>query len=239
MDVTLPRLRQVAVVARDLDAVTAHLERDLGLAAPYRDPGVAEFGLANAVYAVGDAFAEVVSPTRAGTTAGRYLDRRGGDSGYMAISQVASRDAVRSRLADAGIGVVWSIDLDDMAGTHVHPKDTPGAIVSIDWADPPSSWRWGGPSWTGRAPAHDPAGITALTVAVAEPVAAAARWAAAIGVAADDDAIALGAQRVRFTRASADEVPGIVEIGLALPRGRARVATADIAGVRFSISASA
>ncbi len=87
------------------------------------------FGLQNAVFTAGDTFVEVVSPVREGTTAGRYLERRGGDTGYMAIFQVA--------------------------GTHLRPRDVPGAIVSIDWADPPGSWRWAGPAWTGAAAPHD------------------------------------------------------------------------------------
>jgi hypothetical protein len=46
---------------------------------------VGRFGLTNAVFAVGDTFVEVVAPTQPDTTAGRYLKRRGGDGGYMAI----------------------------------------------------------------------------------------------------------------------------------------------------------
>ena len=42
----------------------------------------------------------------------------------------------------------------DMAGTHLHPKDVPGAIVSLDWADPPESWRWAGPAWTRAVAQH-------------------------------------------------------------------------------------
>ncbi len=87
-----------------------------------------------------------------GTTAGRYLDRRGGDSGYMAIFQLPELTQARRRVAAAGIRVVWSADLADIAGTHLHPKDVPGAIVSLDWADPPESWRWAGPEWTGARP---------------------------------------------------------------------------------------
>jgi hypothetical protein len=81
----MKRLRQVALVARELDPVVAALERTLGLAVAFRDPGVAEFGLRNALFPVGDQFLEVVSPTQPGTTAGRLLERRGGDGGYMVI----------------------------------------------------------------------------------------------------------------------------------------------------------
>ncbi|HEY3688190.1 MAG TPA: VOC family protein [Streptosporangiaceae bacterium] len=177
------RLRQVALVARDLDAVAARLESDLGLRAPYADPGIARFGLRNAVYAVGDTFLEVVAPVRDGTTAGRYLDRRGGDAGYMAIFQLAGLDAARARLTALGVRVVWQDDRPDISGTHLHPRDVPGAIVSLDAARPPESWHWAGPEWTGGAPAHEPGGITGITVAATDPPAVARRWGEVLGLA--------------------------------------------------------
>src|SRR5262249_5880592 len=81
------RLRQVALPAAAVDPTLAALQRVLGLGEPFRDPGVTEFGLVNGVFALGDTFLEVVSPARPGTTAGRWLERRGGDAGYMAIFQ--------------------------------------------------------------------------------------------------------------------------------------------------------
>jgi hypothetical protein len=121
-------------VAHDCDQVAGELQRAFGWPDPFHDPGVSQFGLTNAVFAVGDTFVEVVAPARPGTTAGRYLSRRGGDSGYMAIFQVPDLAAARRRLADVGVRVVWTADLPDIAGTHLHPADVPGAIVSLDWA---------------------------------------------------------------------------------------------------------
>src|SRR5215469_16464890 len=154
-----PRLRQVALVAADCDTTASQLQEEFGWPDPFHDPGVGRFGLTNAVFAVGDTFVEVVAPTQPGTTAGRYLERRGGDGGYMAIFQVPDLAAARHRLADRGVRVVWTADLPDIAATHLHPKDVPGAIVSIDWAEPPEAWRWAGPSWTGQAPGHAPGGV--------------------------------------------------------------------------------
>ena len=94
-----PRLRQVALVARVCDRVAGQLRGSFGWPEPFSDPGVAQFGLTNAVFAAGDTFVEVVSPVQPGTTAGRYLDRRGGDGGYMAIFQVPDLAAAR------GVGV--------------------------------------------------------------------------------------------------------------------------------------
>jgi hypothetical protein len=233
---TGPRLRQVALVARDCGAVAGGLSHAFGWAQPYHDPGVGQFGLTNAVFAVGDTFVEVVAPVQPGTTAGRYLERRGGDGGYMAIFQVPDLAAARRRIAGLGLRVVWTADLPDIAGTHLHPRDVPGAIVSIDWAAPPQSWRWAGPAWTGRAPEHAPGGVTGLTVEVADPPAAARRWAEVLGIAAaggDATVVELpdSGQRLRFAPARAGHGAGITAVTIAgLPGGGPRM----IGGVRFA-----
>jgi hypothetical protein len=229
-----PRLRQVALVARDCDQVADELSRTFGWAPPFHDPGVGQFGLTNAVFAAGDTFVEVVAPVQADTTAGRYLERRGGDGGYMAIFQVPDLAAARARVAGLGIRVVWTADLPDIAGTHLHPRDVPGAIVSLDWAEPEQSWLWAGPAWTGRAPDHAPGGVTGLTIEVSDPAATARRWAEVLGIpAGDDDTVALPAagQRLRFVPARAGQGEGITEVTIAgLPGG----GPWEIGGVRFA-----
>jgi hypothetical protein len=84
---TEPRLRQVALVARDGPQVARELQSTFDWPAPFHDPGVSEFGLTNSVFEVGDCFIEVVSPARSDTSAGRFLNQHG-DGGYMAIFQV-------------------------------------------------------------------------------------------------------------------------------------------------------
>jgi hypothetical protein len=211
------RLRQVAVVAQALAPVAERVQAVLGLDNPYRDPSVAEFGLENAVFAVGDCFVEVVAPVRPNTTAGRYLERRGADAGYMAIFQVPDLDVARARVAALGIRVVWRADHDDIAGTHLHPADVGGAIVSLDWAAPSESWPWAGPQWTGRAPAPLPAGgLRGITVAAVDPVADSGRWASVLGVPVVGGTIALdeGRQTIRFVAVSEKGSEGIVAIAL-------------------------
>ena len=233
----LPRLRQVALVARDCDQVAGELRQAFGWAEPFSDPGVGQFGLTNAVFAVGDTFLEVVAPVRPGTTAGRYLERRGGDGGYMAIFQIPDLAAARRRLAGLGVRVVWTADLPDMAATHLHPRDVPGAIVSLDWAAPEESWRWAGPSWTGRAPEYAPGGVTGLTIEVGDPVAAARRWAAILGIPASgghaaETVLADSGQRLRFVPAPAGHGEGITAVTIAgLPGG-----PQTIGGVQFASS---
>lgn len=232
----LPRLRQVALAARDLAAASSLLQDTFGWEDPFHDPGVDAFGLENSVFTAGDTFVEIVAPVREGTTAGRYIESRGGDSGYMAIFQVADVSEARARIDAAGIRTVWKSDLPDVAGTHLHPKDVPGAIVSVDWADPPASWRWAGPSWTGGAPAHAPGGIEGITVEIDDPPSAAARWATAIGVDWTEDGsgavitLSGAGQDLRFVPLGAGRAGGINEIRLA---GCDTDVDTVVAGVRF------
>ncbi len=173
-----PRLRQAVLAARSLEPVTGALRAELGLGEPFADPGVEHFGLRNAVFALGDTFLEVVSPVRDGTTAGRLLDRRGGDCGYMLMFQVSDLEPARERAAAAGVREVFEVDLPGMREVHLHPADMHGAIVSLSEPRPAESWLWGGPGWSGRSAA---ARIAGAVVGVRDAAAVAERWRSVIG----------------------------------------------------------
>jgi hypothetical protein len=211
------------------------IERAFGVHEPFRDPGVGHFGLANAVFAVGDTFLEVVSPTRPGTAASRYLDRRGGDSGYMVMFEVEDEQAVRKALDVLEIRVVHDTTHDDIVDLHLHPKDVPGAIVALDVTNPVGSWRWGGPAWEGAIPQHAPGGIVGLTVAAVDPQALATRWAAVLDVDVTTDAdgyvLALpSGQRIDVVAAADTSGEGVVACTVEAALGE----PTTIGGVRFS-----
>src|SRR5438477_409168 len=211
------RLRQAVLVAEQLEPVADALRSALGLGEPFRDPGVATFGLTNAVFALGDCFLEVISPTRPDTAAGRYMARHGGGGGYMVIFDLDDLEGSRERAQAAGVRVVWSVDLPDISGTHLHPADMRGAIVSLDAARPPESWRWAGPDWEGRAGAGAPGRLLGVSVAAPEPEAARARWAEV-----------LGAQPPGVTFTAGEDA--VTEFAVALPGAAAR--ETEIGGVR-------
>jgi len=177
------RIRQIVFAAADLRAGASLLHKLLDLDAPYRDPGVAEFGLDNAVFVFGDQFIEIVSPTQAGTTAGRLVERRG-DCGYMLILQTDDFDRELARFQQLRVRRVWAKDLDDIRAMHLHPKDIGGAIVSIDQPMPPASWRWGGPGWTPQPGAAGEQRVVGVSVGAEDPEAMARRWAEVLGMAA-------------------------------------------------------
>jgi hypothetical protein len=235
------RLRQAVVVAAELEPAVERLRAELGLGEPYADPGVGAFGLVNAVMPIGDCFIEVISPAQAETTAGRYLERHG-DGGYMVIIQLDDLAGARDRAARMGIRTVWQLDLPDISGTHLHPADMRGAIVSLDRADPPGSWRWAGPEWTGRVPPPAPGRLVSVGVAVADPGGARARWSEVLGVApssaeAADGPLRLDGSDIRFLPADDRSAERLVEIGVAVPDAvRGNRESVDICGVRFRLS---
>jgi catechol 2,3-dioxygenase-like lactoylglutathione lyase family enzyme len=219
------RLRQVALIAPDLDPVVEELCDAFGLEVVFNDPGVAEFGLRNAMLLVGDQFLEVLSPIEEGTTVGRLLDKRGGAGGYMAIYEVDDLDARLDHLAAHAVRVIWEGDFGDIRGRHLHPRDVGGAIVSLDEPVPAGSWRWGGPGWQshGSASVSVVDSISAITIAADDPAALAHRW-SELGI----------EEAVRFTPAG-ERGEGIDGVELrAVDRSRAG-RRLDIGGVVFTL----
>lgn len=230
------RLRQAVIAASALEPVAAQLRDSLALGEPYRDPGVGTFGLVNTVFAISDCFLEVISPSQPGTAAGRWLERHGGDGGYMVIFDLEDLDGARARAGAAGVRTVWQLDLPDISGTHLHPADMRGAIVSIDQSRPYGSWRWGGPEWTEKIGSGPPGRLTGITIAVPDPPAAASRWGEVLGVAVETGAeprLALDGGEVLFTSASSPREEGLVELAIAdLPAHASAQQPLEIGGVR-------
>ncbi|MFN3233697.1 MAG: VOC family protein [Alphaproteobacteria bacterium] len=249
------RLRQLALVTEKLAPVEAALTQIFGLQVAHRDPGVEKFGLENIVVPVGNQFIEVVAPTRDDTTAGRYLDRRGGDGGYMVILQCTD-PAGRDDRADAlGIRTVYSIDRDDYDGLQLHPRDTGGTFLEIDCTDgfnqPDGPWYPAGDGWQRAQQTDVVTGIASATIQSNDPEALARRWAAIL----DHDiektktsfAIQLEQGALRFDAAADGRGEGLSEIDM-MVKDRAYIdsAAADhglsiienqltLGGVRFNL----
>ena len=231
-------IRQIALVARELEPAVADLTAVLGIEVGFRDPGVAEFGLHNAVMPVGETFLEVVSPVREGTTAGRLLDKRGGDGGYMVILQTADLRADRARLAALGVRIVWQVELDDIATAHLHPRDLGGAIVSLDQPVPPESWRWGGPEWRAKVRTEVVRGIASVTIQADDPPRMAARWAEVLGLAprrADGaSTLALSPGAIRFVPVADGRGEGVCAFGVTATNAERALAIARARGLPVS-----
>ena len=200
------RLRQIALVAQDLAAVRADISAVLGIDYAYDDPGLGKYGLRNAVFPIGDTFLEVVSPKQSGTTAGRLLEKRGGDGGYMVILQVDDLAQALGRVKSAAARIADQMDRDGAAFTHIHPKDIGGAILSLDRMVPKERWEWGGPQWQSHVCTDTSVKVAAAELQAKDPARMAARWAQVLGREAAQDAgvwrIRLDDGEIRFVVAS-------------------------------------
>jgi hypothetical protein len=172
---------------------------------------------------VGDQFIEVVSPTQEGTTAGRLLEKRGGDGGYMVLFEVDDLDHRMTHLSAKGVRIVWSMDLPSIRGRHLHPRDVGGAIVSLDEPSVAGAWEWGGPTWPTAPAATVASAISRITISAEDPTAMKARW-NELGL---DD-------QVDFVQAS-DRGEGLDIVDL-VATNRSRVGEQmDLVGVRFRL----
>lgn len=175
------RLRQIALVAADLTAARADISAVLGIDYAFDDPGVGKYGLRNAVFPIGDTFLEVVSPKQLGTTAGRLLEKRGGDGGYMVILQVDDLAQALGHVKDAAARIADQRDKDGAAFTHIHPKDIGGAILSLDRMIPKERWEWGGPDWQSHVCTDTSVKLAGAELQAKDPARMAARWAQVLG----------------------------------------------------------
>ena len=178
------RIRQICLVAHDLARVQQQLESVFGVEVCHRAPG-GFLGLHNCLIPFGNQFVEIVSPKtdEQGSAGERFLKRRGGDGGYMVITQVsaATYRARRKRIENMGIRVVGEFGDDETGnGFQLHPRDVPGAIPEIQWhvdedrADSP--WWSVGPNWWQYKHTEIIDGIRAAEIQAENPSALAARW---------------------------------------------------------------
>lgn len=233
------RLRQIALVARDLRPVERDICDQLGLEVCYRDPGLSHFGLRHGLYAIGDRILEVVVPKAPNTTAERFLNRRGGDGGYMVILQTDDVQREKDRVTDDGFRIVHdggtSGDGASIRGIHLHPKDVGGAILSIDQADPVESWGWAGYDWRYHSLDGVVTDLVAVDIQSDDADAMAERWANAVGRPVVDRVMELDDAQIRFVNAADDRGDGLVAADLvASDRGRAGESL-DICGCRFNL----
>ena len=129
------RLRQLCLVAHDLEPVVEDLKAVFDIEVCHRDPAVAKYGLHNALLPIGNSFVEIVAPTKDNTAAGRYLDRRKGDGGYMVILDTDELEQWQRHVDAIGVRVAARLASDGYRGLQLHPRDTGGALLEINWSD--------------------------------------------------------------------------------------------------------
>lgn len=145
------RLRQICLVSEALKPAVSDIADIMGLNVCYRDPHLAKYGLENALLPVDTTLLEVVAPVRAGTAAGRFLEKSGGRGGYMAIFSCDDPDERGRHAQTLGVRVVNVIDHAPYRGVQLHPRDCRAAFIefnntagtdNIRGAYPPAGPRW-------------------------------------------------------------------------------------------------
>ncbi|MCF8531820.1 MAG: VOC family protein [Reyranella sp.] len=209
------KLRQCVFVCGDLEGSREELCDILGIDVAYRDPGVAKWGLVNVVCPTGHDFLEIVTPFQQGTSAGRYIERRKGDGGYMVIIQVPDAAAERKRVTDLGIRAVAQKDLPEYQYTHFHPADTTGVLLSLDTTfapkgvDPALWWPPAEKGWLKHSRSDVTNGLAGVEIQHDDPDRAAAAWAKILDRPAKDNIIHLDGSQVRFVPIVDGRGPGV------------------------------
>lgn len=143
------RLRQVCLASSTIEQDAADIGAIFGLRICHRDPRVMTFGVENVLFVVDSTFIEIVAPIEPGTAAGRFLDRKGGLGGYIAIFDCLDPDAYAKHANEMGVSTTYEIDRPGVYRCiQLHPRDCWATMLEFDRT-------YGGESLTGL---YSPAG---------------------------------------------------------------------------------
>ncbi len=248
--VPFTRLRQVCLVAHDLEKTVADLCAVFDIEVCHRDPNVERYGLVNALMPVGTSFIEVVSPIAPGPhiAAGRYLERRHGDGGYMVINDCDDVARYRDRAIALGIRRAEDRTYAGKADLlQLHPRDTGGAILEFDHHDGGAAldgaYHWAGDHWHDHVRTARVSGIAGVELQADDPDALAQKWSAIYGLPVSKDgtrnALRLENARLSFVPAADGRGDGLSTITLSVIKRAAIAAAARERGLRVAPDESA
>lgn len=207
------RLRQICLVAPQLEPVVGDIAAIMGLTVCYRDPNVARYGLENALLPVDTILLEVVAPFQAGTAAGRFIDKTGGHGGYMAIFSCADPRERQKNAEEIGVRTSHVIDRPPYLGVQLHPRDCRAAFIefnhttgsdNIRGAYPPA-----GPDWHKAIRGDVTTALTEVVLTSPDPRGLADHWSRIIGVSAAGTDITLANCRIRFAEGGSEIMSGL------------------------------
>ncbi len=238
------RLRQICLVAPQLEPVISYIAEIMGLSVCYRDGNVAKYGLVNALLPVDTILLEVVSPFREGTAAGRFLDKTAGRGGYMAIFCCGDPDARGKRANEMGVRTANVITHAPYHGVQLHPRDCRAAFIEFNHTEgsddvlgpyPPA-----GPGWHRSIRKDVTQALTGVEMQSPDPQGLAEHWGRIIGVAVskNDNGVSelkLPNASFRFVKGDSEIMSGltfkVVEVGKV--RDAARNKGLDVASDEF------
>ncbi|MCB1685335.1 MAG: hypothetical protein R3E82_15295 [Pseudomonadales bacterium] len=239
------QLRQICLVAGKLAPAIDDLTAVLGINTCYIDPAVAHFGLENTLMAVGRNFLEVVAPVQKQTAAGRYLERRGGDGGYMVITQadtLANQRRIRQNALDAGVRIAHEAERDGWHLCQLHPGDMKAAFLEIEYdrfEDFEGNWMpVGGTGWEDKVKQDVTRDFLGVELQSDDPVSLAELWGRVTGLPVSRKGSALELRlnnaELRFVTAEDGRGPGLGGIDIAVADRAQVLRTAQARGCYVS-----
>ncbi len=234
------QLRQICLVAESLPDAISDLVDVLGIQSCFIDKAVEKWGLQNTLLSIGNNFIEVVSPTRDGTAAGRYLKRRSGDGGYMVICQADRHETqleVKKRAKNSGVRVAWEREQTQYHLLQLHPADMQSAFLEVDW-DENNDYcgHWvpaGGLAWTSYTDRSRTLDFCGIELQCDNPEKLSARWAHVLGLETTDNKIVLNNASLRFIALRDDRGPGLCGIDIRVQDKKALIEAAQKRGLVF------
>jgi hypothetical protein len=238
------RLRQICLVAPQLEPVVSDLAAVMGLNVCYRDGNVAKYGLENALLPVDTILLEVVAPFQQGTAAERFLDKTGGRGGYMAIFCCDDPDERGRHAQNMGVRVANVIDHAPYHGVQLHPRDCRAAFIEFNHTEgsddvlgpyPPA-----GPDWQTSIRKDVTQALIGVEMQSPEPRGLAEHWGRIIGIPVSKNQggkpeLTLPNCSFRFTEGASDIMSGLTfRVGdIAAVRNAAKAKGYAVAGNSF------
>jgi len=130
--VPIGRLDHVGIAVADLDAARRFYQDVLGLQ-PTHEEVIADQGVHELLFRLGDAFVQLVAPLGPDTPVGRFLARRGEGLHHVGYA-VQDLAGTLEELRAAGLGVIDERPRVGSGGTliaFVHPKSVHGVLVEL------------------------------------------------------------------------------------------------------------
>src|ERR1700756_1641771 len=212
------RLRQICLVASELEPVIADIADIMGLAVCYRDGNVEKYGLVNALLPIDAILLEMVAPFRDGTAAGRFIEKTGGRGGYMAIFCCDDPDAHGQRANAMGVRTANRITHAPYLGVQLHPRDCRAAFIEFNHTegsdDVLGAYPPAGPDWQKHIRKETTQAIIGVEMQSPDPAGLAEHWGKIVGVGVSKGAngapeLKLPNATFRFVKGNADIMSGL------------------------------
>jgi methylmalonyl-CoA epimerase len=180
----LERLRQVAMLVRDLPEASQIYQRILGMEASHSQE-LLQYGLSNRVLPAGEGtFVELLQPTSSDSPGARFLSRRG-EAPYLLIFETTKYDELLPHLRSMGVRITAETNERATRSAFIHPASANGAFLEIvEVASGGNPWPAAGPNWMAQASAPKTRQLRQVAILVRDLDEATERWGRMFGLSA-------------------------------------------------------